>query len=77
MIAAGLMTAVAAYINESKRKKEIVLKYRDSKVDSKIGKFNMHSVAKKTSRIGMMVKASLGMAPTVNILLFHRLLIFF
>lgn len=64
-----MMTAVATYINESKRKKEIVLKYRDSgqdeKLSQKISRFTMHSVAKKSSRIGMLLKTSLGMAPTV------------
>lgn len=64
------MAAVATYINESKRKKEIVLKYRDSgleeKLSQRISKLNMHSVAKKSSRIGMLLKTSLGMVPTVR-----------
>lgn len=70
----GLMTAVATFINESKRKKEIVLKYRNSgqeeKLSTKISRLNMHSVAKKSSRFGMLLKTSLGMAPTVRWILF-------
>lgn len=70
MIASSLMTAVAAHINESKRKKEIVLKYRDTGLDTaklsrKFSRLNMHSVAKKSSRLGMLLKTSLGMAPSV------------
>lgn len=71
LIAAGLMTAVATYINESKRKKEIVLKYRDSgleeKLSQKVARFNMHSVTKHTRRVGMKFKASFGIATTVII----------
>ncbi len=70
ILASGLMTAVATYINESKRKKEIVLKYRDSGLEDKLSqrfsRLNMHSVAKKSSRIGMLLKTTLGMAPTVS-----------
>lgn len=70
----GLMTAVATFINESKRKKEIVLKYRNSgqeeKLSTKFSRLNMHSVAKKSSRFGMLLKTSLGMAPTVSCISF-------
>ncbi|KAI9555344.1 hypothetical protein GHT06_017859 [Daphnia sinensis] len=70
VLAMGLMTAVATFINESKRKKEIVLKYRNSgqeeKLSTKISRLNMHSVAKKSSRFGMLLKTSLGMAPTTK-----------
>lgn len=63
------MTAVATHINESKRKKEIVLKYRDTGLDAKlsqrISRISIHSVAKKSSRLGMLLKTSLGMAPSV------------
>lgn len=45
VLALGLMTNVATHINESKRKKEIVLKYRDSgleeKLSARISRFNM------------------------------------
>ena len=64
------MTNVASFINESKRKKEIVLKYRDSgleeKLSRKISRLNLHSVAKKSSRLGMLLKTSLGIAPMVS-----------
>ncbi|XP_057381641.1 dynamin-binding protein-like [Daphnia carinata] len=70
VLAMGLMSAVATFINESKRKKEIVLKYRDSgheeKLSTKISRLSMHSVAKKSSRIGMLLKTSLGIAPTTK-----------
>jgi len=69
MKAAGLMTEVASYINESKRKKELVLKYRDcafeEKFSRKITKLNMRSLTKKSSRLGMLLKTSLGIAQTV------------
>lgn len=64
------MTNVASFINESKRKKEIVLKYRDSGLEEslsrKISRINLHSVVKKSSRISMLLKTTLGMAPMVR-----------
>ena len=72
LLAAGLMTSVATYINESKRKKEIVLKYREvaeEPLSRRISRFNMHSVAKKSSRLGMLLKTSLGMATAVRFFL--------
>ena len=64
-----LMNDVASYINESKRKKDIVLKYRDSasneKLSNWIGKLNMHAISKKSNRISMLLKTTMGLAPAV------------
>ena len=49
-----LMSDVAASINESKRRKDIVDKYRSEETDKtltrKIAKFSMHSLNKKSNR---------------------------
>jgi len=59
-----IMSDVAAFINESKRKKDIVEKYKaeeDTTLSRKICKFNMHSIGKKSSRISQKLLTSLGM----------------
>lgn len=65
-----LMNDVASYINESKRKKDIVLKYRDSasneKLSNWIGKLNMHAISKKSNRISMLLKTTMGLAPATR-----------
>ncbi|KAK0082994.1 hypothetical protein PV325_009538 [Microctonus aethiopoides] len=57
-----VMTAVASYINEYKRRKDIVSKYLDSEntMRRKMSKLNMHSVAKKSSRLSAKLSATLG-----------------
>ena len=62
--AVDIMSDIAAFINETKRKKDIVEKYRteeDKSISSKISKFNMHSIGKKSSRISRKLLTSLGM----------------
>ncbi|XP_015111291.1 dynamin-binding protein [Diachasma alloeum] len=58
-----VMTEVASYINESKRRKDIVSKCldTDNTLMAKMSKLNMHSVAKKSSRLSAKLSASLGM----------------
>ena len=59
-----IMSDIAAFINETKRKKDIVEKYRaeeDRSLTSKISKFNIHSIGKKSSRISRKLLTSLGM----------------
>ena len=62
--AVDIMSDIAAFINETKRKKDIVEKYRAEEVrslTSKISKFNIHSIGKKSSRISRKLLTSLGM----------------
>lgn len=57
------MTNVASYINEYKRRKDIVSKYldNDNTLIGKMWKLNMHSVAKKSTRLSTKLSASLGL----------------
>ncbi|KAF7989682.1 hypothetical protein HCN44_008356 [Aphidius gifuensis] len=58
-----VMTAVASYINEYKRRTDIISKYLDSDntLMSKMSKLNMHSVTKKSSRFSAKLSASFGL----------------
>ncbi|XP_046826765.1 dynamin-binding protein-like isoform X1 [Vespa crabro] len=57
------MTDVACYINEYKRRKDLVLKYldNDNTLIRKMAKLNMHSVAKMSTRLSTKLSASLGL----------------
>lgn len=57
------MAGVASYINEHKRKKELASKYLDSNTTliGRIANLNMHSVAKKSSRLSAKLSATLGL----------------
>ena len=62
--AVALMSDVAAFINETKRKKDIVEKYKteeETTLSRKISKINMHSIGKKSSRMSQKLLTSLGM----------------
>ena len=62
--AVEVMSDIAAFINETKRRKDIVEKYRseeDKSLTSKISKFSIHSIGKKSSRISQKLLTSLGM----------------
>ncbi|XP_071445121.1 dynamin-binding protein-like isoform X2 [Hetaerina americana] len=57
------MTEVAMHINEFKRRKDLVTKYLDdgnSTLSNKMSKLSLHSVLKKSSRLGMKLSSSLG-----------------
>lgn len=59
------ITEVATYINEYKRRKDIVLKYLEdgnSTISQKMARLSLHSVAKKSSRLGAMFTSSLGLS---------------
>ncbi|XP_049847527.1 dynamin-binding protein-like isoform X2 [Schistocerca gregaria] len=59
------ITDVATYINEYKRRKDIVLKYLEdgnSTISQKMARLSLHSVAKKSSRLGAMFTSSLGLS---------------
>ncbi|XP_064634293.1 dynamin-binding protein-like [Lineus longissimus] len=59
------MTDVATAINEYKRRKDLVYKYRqdsDTSFGEKIAKLNLHSIKKKSTRIGARLSSSLGVA---------------
>ena len=63
--AVTLMSDIAAFINETKRKKDIVEKYKageDNSLSRKISKFNMHSIGKKSSRMSQKLLTTLGIA---------------
>ncbi|KAG7201457.1 hypothetical protein KM043_004217 [Ampulex compressa] len=57
------MTHVASYINEYKRRKDLVSKYldNDNTLMRKMAKLNMHSVAKMSTRLSTKLSASLGL----------------
>ncbi|XP_046745325.1 dynamin-binding protein-like [Diprion similis] len=57
------MTNVASYINEYKRRKDLVTKYFEGEntLMRKMAKLNMHSVAKKSTRLSAKLSASLGL----------------
>ncbi|XP_014482801.1 PREDICTED: dynamin-binding protein-like [Dinoponera quadriceps] len=57
------MTNVASYINEYKRRKDIVSKYldNDNTLIGKMSKLSMHSVAKMSTRLSTRLSASLGL----------------
>ncbi|KAI4488097.1 hypothetical protein M0804_004945 [Polistes exclamans] len=58
-----VMTDVACYINEYKRRKDLVSKYldNDNTLIRKMAKLNMHSVAKMSMRLSTKLSASLGL----------------
>ncbi|XP_029165021.1 dynamin-binding protein-like [Nylanderia fulva] len=62
------MTNVASYINEYKRRRDIVSKYldTDNTLISKMSKLNMHSVAKMSTRLSTRLSASLGLTNIVS-----------
>ena len=59
-----IMSDVATSINESKRRKDIVDKYRsegEKTLTRRISKINMHTLNKKSSRLSQRIISSLGM----------------
>ncbi|XP_015929681.1 rho guanine nucleotide exchange factor 38 isoform X2 [Parasteatoda tepidariorum] len=64
MQATTLMTDVAAAVNEFKRRKDLVFKYRkqaDTSLSGRVSKLSIHSMAKKTSRFGMRLSTTIGL----------------
>ena len=64
-----IMADVAAFINDSKRRKDIVDKYKhveDKTLTRKISKLNMHSIGKKSSRISQKFLSSIGIDSLVG-----------
>ncbi|OXU22019.1 hypothetical protein TSAR_006757 [Trichomalopsis sarcophagae] len=61
--ASKVMADVASYINEYKRKKDLASKYLHSNntLIGKMANLNMHSVAKKSSRLSAKLSATLGL----------------
>ncbi|KAI6221439.1 Dynamin-binding protein [Aphelenchoides fujianensis] len=58
------MGALVTKMNESKRRKELMVKYRDDKNTSfinRLSKLNMHSFTKKSNRLKFRIAASMGM----------------
>lgn len=63
--AVDLMAEVAMAINEFKRRKDLVFKYRkdtDTSLSSRFSKLTLHSLRKKSSRISTMLSSSLGLS---------------
>uniref|UniRef100_T1IVY4 Dynamin-binding protein n=1 Tax=Strigamia maritima TaxID=126957 RepID=T1IVY4_STRMM len=59
-----VMTDVATSINEYKRRREIVVKYRqdeDTSLATTFSKINLHSLVKKSNRIGMRLSSTIGL----------------
>ena len=64
------MSDIAAFINETKRKKDIVEKYKageDNSLTRKISKINMHSIGKKSTRMSQKLLTTLGNFYFINI----------
>ncbi|XP_071100448.1 dynamin-binding protein-like isoform X2 [Haliotis cracherodii] len=62
--AINAMTDVATAINEYKRRKDLVFKYKkdsDQRFSEKIAKFNFHSIRKKSSRMRGRLSTNLGL----------------
>ncbi|XP_046555696.1 LOW QUALITY PROTEIN: dynamin-binding protein-like [Haliotis rubra] len=62
--AISAMTDVATAINEYKRRKDLVFKYKkdsDQRFSEKIAKFNFHSIRKKSSRMRGRLSTNLGL----------------
>ncbi len=67
------MSDIAAFINDSKRRKDIVDKYRhveDKTITRKISRLNMHSIGKKSSRMGQKFMNSIGIEVKVGSIYF-------
>lgn len=63
------MTDVADFINESKKRKDIVEKYKQAEgqtLTRKISKLNMHSINKKSSRMSQKLLSTIGIDPMVR-----------
>uniref|UniRef100_A0ABM0MY84 Flocculation protein FLO11-like n=1 Tax=Saccoglossus kowalevskii TaxID=10224 RepID=A0ABM0MY84_SACKO len=64
LVAINTMTDVATAINEFKRRKDLVMKYRKSDVDSisnKLGKLSLHSIRKKSQRMNQRLTQMTGL----------------
>ncbi|CAB3363327.1 Hypothetical predicted protein [Cloeon dipterum] len=73
--AVKIMSEVASYINEAKRRQDIVSRYLGDgspSFSSRMARFSFHSVAKKSSRLGAKLSSSLGMSNTVRDELFEE-----
>ncbi|XP_064477545.1 dynamin-binding protein-like [Ornithodoros turicata] len=67
--ATARMSDVATSINEFKRRKDLVFKYRknaDVSLSRRLAKLNLHSVLKKSSRLGMRLSSTFGFGPLVK-----------
>ncbi|XP_013387330.1 dynamin-binding protein [Lingula anatina] len=65
LTAINAMTDVATAINEYKRRKDLVYKYRkeaDSKLSDKISRLSIHSIMKKSNRLSMKLTSNLGLS---------------
>ncbi|XP_074659754.1 dynamin-binding protein-like isoform X2 [Tubulanus polymorphus] len=68
--AINAMTDVATAINEYKRRKDLVYKYRkdaDSSLSDKISKLNIHSIKKKGVRMGARLSTNLGLGSSQTV----------
>uniref|UniRef100_A0A915HUK1 Endophilin-A n=1 Tax=Romanomermis culicivorax TaxID=13658 RepID=A0A915HUK1_ROMCU len=69
LMALKVMTEVAQCINESKRRKDLVLKYRkeeESNLSSRLSKINIHTLRKKSNRLSMRLSTSIGLVQTIK-----------
>lgn len=76
LTALKVMTDVADEINECKRRKDLVVKYRketDGGLTAKISKLSIHSVVKKSQRIGMRLSSHLGLASVTKDVAFDEI----
>lgn len=63
------MTTMASEFNESKRRKELVTKYRSSSkgtLASNLSKWNLHTFRKKSSRLGYKITSKIGFHSNVK-----------
>ena len=65
LTATRIITEMAKSINEVKRRKDLVFKYRketNSSFSSKISKLNLHTMKKKSSRLGFRISTTFGLS---------------
>ncbi|XP_059488491.1 dynamin-binding protein-like [Neocloeon triangulifer] len=69
LVAVKTMSEVASYINEAKRRQDIVSRYLGdgtSSLSLKMSRFSLHSVTKKSSRLSAKLSSTLGISNTVR-----------
>ncbi len=70
MAATTLITDMATHINEFKRRQDLVLKYRKESYNSfssRFSKLNLHTVIKKSSRLGHRITSTFGLTSTTKV----------
>ena len=70
ILAIDLITNMATNINESKRRQDLVHKYREepsNRLTARLSKLNLHTVMKKGSRLGHRITSTLGLSNSTKV----------